>query len=72
MIFHPHKAAIDVTIPVLVIHDKNDTEVPVKCAINIHKHLKNSELLLTQNLGHRKILGDKKVIEKIIHFINLQ
>lgn len=70
--FSSYKAAIDVTIPVLVIHDKNDTEVPVKCAINIHKHLKNSELLLTQNLGHRKILGDKKVIEKIIHFINLQ
>ena len=70
--FSAHKAAKDITIPVLVIHDENDTEVPVKCAIHIHKHLMNSELLLTQNLGHRKILGDKKVIEKIIHFINLQ
>ena len=63
--FSAHKAAKDITIPVLVIHDENDTEVPVKCAIHIHKHLMNSELLLTQNLGHRKILGDKKVIEKI-------
>ena len=70
--FSAHKAAKDITIPVLVIHDENDNEVPVKCAIHINKHLKKSELLLTQNLGHRKILGDKKVIEKIIHFINLQ
>jgi pimeloyl-ACP methyl ester carboxylesterase len=70
--FSAYKVAKDITIPVLVIHDENDSEVPVKCAIHIHKHLINSELLLTQNLGHRKILGDKKVIEKIIHFINLQ
>jgi pimeloyl-ACP methyl ester carboxylesterase len=70
--FSSHKVAKDISIPVLVLHDENDTEVPVKCSIHIHKHLKNSELLLTQNLGHRKILGDKKVIEKIIHFINLK
>lgn len=68
--FSANKVAKDISIPVLIIHDENDSEVSVKSAINIHKHMKNSELLLTQNLGHRKILGDKKVIEKIIHFIN--
>ena len=62
-------AAQEIDIPVLVIHDENDEEVPVKCAINICKHLKNSELLLTQNLGHRKILGNQLVVEKTIHFI---
>ena len=68
--FSAYKASKDITIPVLVIHDENDSEVPVKCAIHIHKHLINGELLLTKNLGHRKILGDKKVVEKIIQFIN--
>jgi pimeloyl-ACP methyl ester carboxylesterase len=62
-------AAQEIDIPVLVIHDENDEEVPVKCAINICKHLKNSELVLTQNLGHRKILGNHEVVEKTIHFI---
>ena len=63
-------SATKITIPVLIIHDENDDDVPVGCAINIHKHLKGSELLLTKKLGHRKILGDKKVIEKIINFLN--
>lgn len=62
-------SATKITIPVLIIHDENDDDVPVNCAINIHKHLKGSELMLTKKLGHRKILGDKKVIEKIINYL---
>ncbi len=63
-------AAKEITIPVLVIHDNDDPEVPVKAGINIHKHLKNGELLLTNGLGHRKILGNSKVIERIVQFID--
>ncbi|RZJ70140.1 alpha/beta hydrolase [Flavobacterium sp.] len=62
-------AAKDVEIPVFVIHDNDDDEVPVSCAIHIHEHLKNGELLLTRGLGHRKILGDPEVIERTIDFI---
>jgi pimeloyl-ACP methyl ester carboxylesterase len=64
--------AQSISIPVLIIHDENDNEVPVKCAYHIHENLKNSTLLITKNLGHRKILGDRKVIEKVIHFIKNQ
>ncbi|MDI5888597.1 alpha/beta fold hydrolase [Flavobacterium yafengii] len=62
-------AAKKIAIPVLVIHDNNDPEVPVKAGIHIHKYLKNGELLLTDGLGHRKILGNHKVIEKTVQFI---
>lgn len=62
-------AAKEVSTPVLIIHDKNDDDVPVYASENIHKHLKNSELLITENLGHRKILGDEKVISTIETFI---
>ncbi|MFV8392255.1 alpha/beta fold hydrolase [Flavobacterium sp. LB2P6] len=62
-------AAKETTIPVLVIHDNNDPEVPVKAGIHIHKYLKNGTLLLTDGLGHRKILGNPKVIEKTVQFI---
>jgi pimeloyl-ACP methyl ester carboxylesterase len=67
--YSAYKSAMGVVIPVLVIHDKNDTEVPVEAAIHIHKHLKNGELFLTEGLGHRKILGNPEVIEKVVRFI---
>ena len=62
-------AAKETAIPVLVIHDKHDPEVPVEAGIHIHKYLKNGELILTDGLGHRKILGNSKVIEKTVQFI---
>ena len=62
-------AAQQVTVPVLVIHDEDDTDVPVSAAHHICKHLANGELMITQGLGHRKILGDSKVIKKITQFL---
>ncbi|MBP9793402.1 MAG: alpha/beta hydrolase [Flavobacterium sp.] len=63
-------AAKEVKIPTLVIHDEHDYEVPISCATNIHKHLSNGELFVTQKLGHRKILGDEKVIQKALSFLH--
>lgn len=64
-----YKSAMEIAIPVLVIHDKNDPEVAVGAGINIHNHLKNGTLYLTEGLGHRKILGNPIVIEKVVHFV---
>jgi pimeloyl-ACP methyl ester carboxylesterase len=63
------KAASEIKTPILVVHDENDYEVPVKAGIHIHQHTTNGELMLTQGLGHRKILGDTQVIQKVIEFI---
>lgn len=60
----------DMNIPHLIIHDKDDIEVGVYCAENIHKYSKNSRLFITEGFGHRKILGSDEVIEKINHFID--
>ncbi|MGX7666794.1 alpha/beta fold hydrolase [Flavobacterium pedocola] len=62
-------AAKEISIPVLVIHDENDDDVPVSASIHIHQHLNNGQLVITKELGHRKILGDNKVIKKIVEFI---
>lgn len=62
-------AAQAVTVPVLVIHDEDDTDVPVTAAHHIHKHLANSRLMITQGLGHRKILGDSTVIKTLTQFL---
>lgn len=63
-------AAQNIHIPILIIHDKDDSDVNVKAAYHIHKHLSDSELMITEKLGHRKILGDKNVIANIINFIS--
>jgi len=69
--YSAYKAAEKIEIPILIIHDKDDDDVSVKAAYHIQKHLKNSEIMITESLGHRKILGDYNVIKKIIEFIKL-
>lgn len=67
--FSAYLSAKEIAIPVLVIHDNDDEDIPVKAGIHIHKFLKNGQLMVTKGLGHRKILGDEKVIEAITAFI---
>jgi len=62
-------AAKEVKIPCLVIHDTTDKEVPVSCAYNIRQNLKQGELLITNGLGHARILKDDTVVSRIIDFI---
>lgn len=62
-------AAKEIRIPILIIHDENDDDVDVKAAYNILKSLVHSEIVITKGLGHRKILGNKEVINKIVEFI---
>jgi pimeloyl-ACP methyl ester carboxylesterase len=67
--FSAYVAAKEVKIPVLVIHDKEDKDIPVSEAYHLAEHLTDKEILITNSLGHRKILGDSKVIHKIVEFL---
>lgn len=58
-----------VNIPSLIVHDAIDGDVAVSCAINIRQSLKNGNLLITNGLGHTKILRDKNVTNQIVKFI---
>jgi hypothetical protein len=51
--YSAYRAAENTQIPTLV-HDKDDPEVPVKAGINIHQHLINGELMLTERLDIAK------------------
>ncbi len=62
-------SAKGIKIPTMVIHDKNDVDVHYSSAHEIVKELEKGKLILTEKLGHRKILGDKKVISTIVDFI---
>ena len=61
--------AKNIKIPVLVIHDKNDGDVPVSCAYRIRQNLEKGSLLITNSLGHTKILRNKEVVNKSVEFI---
>jgi len=62
--------AKEVKMPVLVVHDSLDGDVPVSCAQNIRHNLENGSLLITEGLGHTKILRDKKTMSRVVNFIN--
>lgn len=68
--YSSYRVAENISTPTLLIHDKFDYDVPVEEAYHLHNHLKSSQLIITENLGHRKILGDKNVINTISKFLN--
>lgn len=59
----------EIQVPVLVIHDTKDHDVPVSAAYRIHQSLPKAELLITEGLGHRKILRDHIVMETMMKFL---
>lgn len=63
-------SAEEVNIPTMVIHDKDDVDVTVNAAYEINERLEKGELFITESLGHRRILGDPAVIQKIISFLS--
>ena len=65
----PGETSKKTTISTLIIHDTQDKDVDVSNAYKIRQNLINGELLVTNGLGHRRILRDKKVINRIIDFI---
>jgi pimeloyl-ACP methyl ester carboxylesterase len=55
--------------PILLIHDLHDDEVPVQHAQLLQSNNSNTQLFLTQNQGHRRILRDKGGIAAAVTFL---
>jgi len=54
---------------ILFIHDNEDNEVPINEVTELHQAKPNAEILLTSSFGHRRILRNEDVIQKILGFI---
>ena len=67
--YSSENVAKNIDIPTLVIHDSEDKYVPVSNAFSIRHSLKKGELLMTNGLGHHKILKDPDTNQRIIDFI---
>jgi pimeloyl-ACP methyl ester carboxylesterase len=55
------------TVPCLIIHDKEDKDTNHKNSISLHENWKESQLILTEGLGHN--LKGPKVYNLILQFI---
>jgi hypothetical protein len=59
-----------IKLPGLIVHDKHDYDVPWQEAESIHVHWPQSELFLTSQLGHRRILRSRNVIQRVANFLD--
>jgi len=62
-------SAKKITTPTLIIHDTQDKDVDVSSAYKLRQNLISGELLVSNGLGHRRILRDPTTIDRIVEFI---
>jgi hypothetical protein len=55
---------------ILAIHDRDDKEIPFYLIESLFEKNYDSELFITEGLGHYNILRDENVINKILDFMN--
>jgi pimeloyl-ACP methyl ester carboxylesterase len=63
--------AAGVDVPVLVVHDRQDREVPIAGSEATAAALSRSVFRLTDGLGHRRILKDPQIVDDISSFVVL-
>lgn len=56
-------------LPALIIHDRDDREVPVTEGERYGAEWKGATLELTEGLGHRRILTKDAVVERVVAFV---
>lgn len=62
--------AKSLTTPLLVIHDRDDKEVPVRAGESIARAWPGAELVVTEGLGHQRILRSESVTNSAVSFID--
>ena len=56
-------------VPALVIHDEQDSSVPWQQGRQIADAWQGAQFMLTQGLGHNRILRDPAVIKRVVAFL---
>lgn len=58
-----------VSTPILLVHDRDDREVPFADALALKKAVPTAELYASEQQGHRRILRSPEVIARVLAFI---
>lgn len=64
------KMIAKLSIPILLIHDRDDHEIPFAHSLALHRAAPHATFFETSGEGHRRILKNSYVIEKILNFIH--
>ncbi len=68
--FDPAAAARTVAVlPVLVVHDRHDREVPFDEGRRVAEAWPDARLIATDGLGHRRLLRDPGVVDAVVRFV---
>jgi pimeloyl-ACP methyl ester carboxylesterase len=70
--FDVRRIAPLLSLPILLIHDQNDRQVPVAEATRAAHALPSAELMVTRGLGHNRLLADPAVVAAIANFVAAQ
>ncbi|HYC65598.1 MAG TPA: alpha/beta fold hydrolase [Reyranellaceae bacterium] len=70
--FDVRHIAADVHLPVLLVHDQNDRQVPVLESARAAHMLDTAELIVTRGLGHNRLLADATVVSSVVDFVAAQ
>jgi pimeloyl-ACP methyl ester carboxylesterase len=62
------RVARNLDLPALVVHDRNDAEIPFEDGERTAKAWPGARFLATRGLGHRSLLRDRAVIDEIVRF----
>jgi len=65
----PDIVAQSTDIPLLVIHDEHDREIPVEQGEKVASVWANGEFTSTRRLGHRRIVRDETVVARIVTYL---
>ena len=68
-VFDAAALAAGLTAPLLVIHDRGDAEIPWQHGAAITRAWRGAEILITEGLGHRRILRDPDVVAAAVSFV---
>lgn len=66
----PENQAASFDVPALMIHDADDRSVPIEESEALSRVWRNSRLVRTEKLGHRRILADANVIRRVVNFLS--
>jgi pimeloyl-ACP methyl ester carboxylesterase len=65
-----NRIAPSMQVPLLVIHDRDDKEVPVRSGQSIAEAWPGADLIITEGLGHQRILRAEPVTNVAVSFID--
>ncbi|MBX7192537.1 MAG: alpha/beta fold hydrolase [Sandaracinaceae bacterium] len=57
------------TEPLLVVHDRDDKDVPLERGVAIAHAWPGAELVVTEGLGHRRVLHDPAVVSRVVDHV---